>query len=204
VRHDPRRRVEPRDAKVEHLGLRRIARGEEHVRRLDVAVDHALAVREDERAEDPRRDGDGLLRGDAAAGEARAEVLAFEPLHREVRLAVLGDPAVDVADDGRVREVGERAHLAAEPLRGLLLGASQHLDGDDGAREPVVRAVHDAHPAGSGLGNHLEAIRQDLTTTHCVRMVASGSRREQVDCSVYREAASSYRSVDTRGRGRRA
>ena len=71
-----------RDAEVGDDGR---ARGEQHVVGLDVAVDDAAAVREGERADDVLEDRDRFADGERAAHHARAQRLAVDERHDEVR-----------------------------------------------------------------------------------------------------------------------
>ena len=83
---------------------------------LDVAVDDVARVRGAERARDLDRVGHRL--GDrqaAAAADALLERLALDVLEDDVGAAVVL-ARVDHADDVRVRELGDRARLAAEAL----------------------------------------------------------------------------------------
>ena len=150
-----------RDAEVDDLGLREVAVDEEDVRRLDVAVHDADRVREAEALGDAADERDGLRRGELAALQAGGEILALEPLHREVGPAVV--VAVrDVADDRVVPQRREEPRLTQE-ARGVALAGvrAEELDRDEAARRAVARAVHLAHGAAAREGLELEAIVED-------------------------------------------
>ena len=153
-----------RDAEVGHLGAALV--GEQHVLRLDVAVDDAAAVRRLERPRDlqpeldHRRDGQRALTRDELL-----EVLAADVLEDDVRPpTVLA--AVDDRDDVRVRELGDGARLAAEALerlgvlRELLV---EDLQRDRPLEQPVVRAVDGRHAAGADQLLQLVAPRNELS-----------------------------------------
>src|SRR5690606_39096056 len=89
----------PGDAEIEHLDLLDLAAGQEQVAGLEIAVDDAAGVSGAEGLGEPRRELDGLARGERRAREAALEALAVEPLHGEEQLA-RGHLAVgEVTDD---------------------------------------------------------------------------------------------------------
>ena len=104
---------------------------DDHVVRLDVAVDDPVLVRVAERGEDLARVRD---RDRQRAGAARDDQLlqraALDVLHHDVVRAV-GDAAVVDRDDVRVREPGGVRRLAAEALDELLV-----------VRVPLVEDLH--------------------------------------------------------------
>ena len=117
---------QPREPPVEHVDLAEVA--EHHVRGLEVAVDHATAVRVVDGQADRRERGQQLALGVARPRRrrARAQVLedrvqgpAEHAPHREERGAV--GTAIDVVDrhDRGVLELALDARLAEEP-RALL------------------------------------------------------------------------------------
>ena len=71
-----------REAEVEDFDA--AVRGQEHVLRLEVAMDDAAPVREGEAVGDGARDRGGLTPGQRRAGQPRAQRFAVEELgHRE-------------------------------------------------------------------------------------------------------------------------
>src|SRR5262249_21005415 len=94
--------------------------------------------------------------------EARRQVLALEPLHGDEVVPAL-DAVGDVADDRRVRELGEDRRLEVEPLGLAQLAPGEDLDGDRGAVGQVAGAVDRAHAARACEPLELEATRNGLT-----------------------------------------
>ena len=78
--------LEAGDAEV---GQARAVVRQQHVRRLQIAVDDAARVRVVQRREQPPEHGGGLGGRQRAGGDARAQVAALDQRHREPRDAVL-------------------------------------------------------------------------------------------------------------------
>ena len=94
-----------------------------YVRRLEIAVEHATLVRRREPgAELPGHVDGGIVRQAADAPQQRRQVLPVDELHREERVAVGLADVVDAADV-RMRDVARHAHLAAETLDAVGVGA---------------------------------------------------------------------------------
>ena len=150
------------DAEVRHLDD---ALGvDDHVVRLDVAVDDAVAVRVAERGEDLARvrDRDGH-RAEPARADQLLERPPLDVLHDDVvgavRLASIED-----GDDVRVREAGGMRRLSAEALDELLVvrvAAVEHLDGDTPAELLVLGEVDVGHAAAAELARHAVAPREE-------------------------------------------
>ena len=136
--------------------------GEKQVLRLDVAVDDAASGA---RTPAPRpcgaRGRPSRRRWACWRRKPRREVLAVQPLHRDVALAAVGDAVGDVADDGRVNEARQDRRLLVEPLRLAGLAARQDLDGHRGPGGEIARAVDRAHASRAGLGEEVEAAGDD-------------------------------------------
>ena len=151
-------------AEVEHDGAP--LRVHEHVRGLEVAVQHARGVDRPDRAGEltqprsqalvelgrparARRAARALaqLRG---GGQRRAhpldEVDAVDVLHREEHPLALGEQRVQ-ADEVVVRDVGERAELSLEAVQRARAHAEQGLERDDLTSLVIERLVDDPHPA---------------------------------------------------------
>ena len=131
------------------VGHQRVLPGEEHVVRLDVAVHHALRVREGERVryldQDPDRIVDRQL---APAVEPGAERLAGHVGHDVVEESA-GLAGVVQRQDVRVLQHGGKLDLAQEALgaeRGGQLGP-EHLHGDVALVPEIAREVHGGHAA---------------------------------------------------------
>jgi hypothetical protein len=125
-----------------------------HVRRLDVSVHDALAVRVAERLGGAGDDAHRLVDRQQVAGLAVGhEVAAFQQLHRDVAQVVLLAGVVD-GDDVRVRQAPGGLGLAEETLlhfgelvRLELLGERHRLDRHHAADLRVLAEVHHAHRA---------------------------------------------------------
>ena len=180
-------RERPRETEVEHLD--RAARGDHHVGRLEVAMDHALFV--------GGAQGVGDLVGDAkrlphryrpapstrpgpsvgtssqsfANGTVNPLVQGL-PLHElQYERAVPGAflDAVNRCDVGVV-QAGERARLAIEaalPVRNGRHAGRQHLQRHVTAEPGVARAIDLTHPARAEMGHDL--IWPDAATDRCRR-----------------------------------
>ena len=161
-----------RDAEVEQLELLELAARQEQVRRLDVAVHDPALVEHGETLAGAPRDRERLVERQTGAREALTEVLAFEPLHRDVGTASLGDAVRDVLHDPRVAHLGEDLRLAAEAL-GVARRRMQDLDGDRAAGESIASAKDLAHSARADQLLDLETVCDDLVADHSPRVVAS-------------------------------
>ena len=142
----------PRDAEVGHLDVPVAA--DDHVVRLDVAVDDVVAVRLGERAEDLAGELDRRQRRRRAlADEQLLQRRPVEVLHRDV-VGALRLAAVVDADDVRMAEARGVARLALEPLDELLVARValvQHLQRDLAAELLVLGQVDVGHAAGAEL-----------------------------------------------------
>ncbi len=116
-------------AEVQQLG----AGARQHdVGRLEIAMDHAVAMRPVERIGDLGAVADDLVRRQRPARQAAGQRLAFEVLHDEEGDAVLLADVVEHADV-RVVQGRDRAGLAVEPLTQLRVvreDGREDLDGD--------------------------------------------------------------------------
>ncbi len=124
---------------------------QQHVVRLDVAMDHVLPMRIGQRVEhlleDPHRVPHRQL---ALAGQLGAERLALDERHDVVEEVALG-PGGEQRDDVRVLQLGRELDLAVEPLdvdaRAHL--GRQHLDHHAPAELDLLRQEHAAHAAAA-------------------------------------------------------
>src|SRR4051794_3443948 len=131
---------------------------DDHVVRLEVAMDHAAPVRERRRLEDLDREVDRpqlverrLVADQLLQGPPRQE------LHRDVVGAVVL-AAVEHADDVGVLEPRRGGRLAPEALHELAVAgeaAVQHLERDLAAELRVLRAVDVGHPARADAAHDL-------------------------------------------------
>ena len=147
-------RAGARDAEVRDLQVPLAV--DEHVVRLDVAVDEAVPVREPQRREDLPRVVDGDRHGRRPALEDQLlERLAVEVLHRDV-VRPLGLAAVVDRDDVRVREARGVLRLVPEARDELVVAGVavvEDLDRDAPAQLLVLREVDVRHSARAELAH---------------------------------------------------
>ena len=149
-RIDERRQAEVEDA---HAVL-----GQDHVARLDVAVDDALRVRLGEPVGDLRRDLERLVDRHRPALEPLLQRRPLVERHHDEQLPVVG--GLDVVDRADVGMLGGRGRLrlAHEALLGGLVVAPllrQELQRDEAAELGVARLVDHAHRAAANAGEDL-------------------------------------------------
>ena len=144
--------------------LRVAAAGDEHIRRLDVAVDDPGGVRRLQRVGDLDRERQQQIDLERAPGDAMLQRRPVEELHDEERAAVVLADIVDGADVGVVqRRCGAR--LAAESLQGLgIVGevGRQELQRDEALQPRILGFVDDAHAAAAQLLDDA-VVRERLT-----------------------------------------
>jgi hypothetical protein len=135
------------ESEVEHLHA---SFGDEHVRRLEIAMDDAPPVQHGQRIDDGNGDPQRFGGGHGDAGEARGQRLAVDQLHGDERLIV---PLAELEDltDQRVRDARRDPRLAleAQARRGIGVVVPQHLQRDVASQTLVFREVHDPHAASS-------------------------------------------------------
>ena len=122
---------------------------EHHVRRLEIAVDHALGVRLFEPGDDLHRDRERLFEGHRPAGQAVRQRFTLHPLEDEVGRAIHPLEAVD-RGDVRMAERGEDPRLAFEAPQAPRVAAKrvgQALDRDLAAQAGIERPVDAPHAA---------------------------------------------------------
>ena len=89
---------------------------DQDIRRLQIAMKHALSVRRRKTRAQLPPDVDDLLRRQAAdAAQQRREIFAADQLHGEKDHA-LGFADVEDAADSRVGDLAREPHLAEDPL----------------------------------------------------------------------------------------
>jgi thiopeptide-type bacteriocin biosynthesis protein len=147
---------QPRQAPVDDRDLAELA--DQHVRRLEVAVDHAAAVRVGDRVGDrgdDREQRDALV--EAAVVEPRVQRGPAEQLHDVERPAILVAPEVVDRHDRRVLEARHQvglAHQASCRARGL----ERQLDRDDAVELAIERDDDPAAAAARELVAQLVAV----------------------------------------------
>ena len=126
---------------------------EENVLRLDVAMQHAHAVRVGERIGDGGRDRERPCRVQPPLlQQSLAQRAALDVRHHVIEKA-LGFTRIVQGQDVRVCEPGGDLNLFEEPVhaeRSRQIGA-QDLEGDFAEVFPVVREVDRSHPAAPEL-----------------------------------------------------
>ena len=139
------------DAEVEELHL--ALAGDEDVRRLEVAVHHQVRMRIGDRVAHLEEDRELGREGESGLGAEAIDRHALDVLEREVRGAVLRDPAVDETRDARMLEPRQDLALAFEPQAELARAhrRRQQLD-RDALLEGTVGTLGEedlAHSAGA-------------------------------------------------------
>ncbi len=133
--------------------------GEQHIGRLEVAVDHAGLVRGGHGAGQHFHQPGGVARWQGGAGQAAVQRLALDEFQGQVRLAVVLADLVDLHDAG-MPQPRQRLRLGAEagplPVPGRLAGAN-HLQGHQPLQRCLASLVDDTHAAPADLFHHLVA-----------------------------------------------
>lgn len=161
-----------RQSPIHHQHLTELA--DHDVLRLEVAMQHALAVGEGDGVADFAEDAEQAREWEVAEsfgdffaqiGEDGLQRAAFDELHRvEQRQAVLPHDVVD-GHDVRMRELREHLGLAqkALPHAGVRIRFQQHhLDGHGAVQLPIPSLQHTAHAAAGDL-------RPELVVLHAER-----------------------------------
>ena len=158
------------DARGEHVGLlgdaeigehRRGRIAEHHVGGLEVAMDHAIAMRKLQAIGQLHHHADGLAQRQALA-HAVGQRAAFEQFHGDVGDIIAGDDVVD-RDDIAVRQLGHGAAFEQETPLELGHGAAvvstqlaaHDLDRDLAVERMLDREVDGRHAALAQLADHL-------------------------------------------------
>jgi hypothetical protein len=161
-----------REPPIDHDGLAVLA--DEHVRRLQIAMDDLLAVcvRECVEHGEHVRDQCEPLREGLALRDHLVECAADDALHRVERLPVRPPAAFVDRDDRRVLEPRADQRLALEPHRELRVGLEQLLDRDD-AIEPRIECLDDPpHAAGRDRdAAHVDVALDDRQHADAARVV---------------------------------
>ncbi len=128
--------------------------GDEHVRRLDVAVHEPLDMRRVQRRSDLRHElGGQALVEMAALRDQLGHVDALDVAHDDVQLPVVGLAGAIERDHVRVLDLRRDLGLAAEALAEVAIAGQfrgDHLDRHRALEPHVGGAVDDAHAAAAG------------------------------------------------------
>ena len=158
------------NAKVDHLHHLAVAAGQlhqEHVLRLEVAVDHLVAVRRRQAGGDLANDVENPLDGHGADPlDLLGQLDPFQHLHDQVGIALGRDVEIQDLHDVGVAQPGRHLGLALEALEYLGPShdvAEQHLDRVAAGQARVRGLVHLAHPTNPNQPNHLVGIRKQGT-----------------------------------------
>ena len=162
--------VELGEPEVEQAHRDPVVLGEEHVRRLDVAVDDPAAVRMREPVEDLRRGLHRLPVAQLAAAHRLAQRAAADVLVRDVDVTGVGAEAVR-AQAALVPEPGGRLGLAFGAVRGLAL-AGDDLQRDVESVPLVPREPDRAGTAAAKRAERAVAVEDELPAWE--RMSSSG------------------------------
>ena len=139
--------------------LGRAVTGQEHVGRLEVAVDDPGLMRGVNGPGQGRHQLGGRHARLGCAVQSGVEVASVEKLQRYERQAVHFADVVDL-HDVRVPELGDRLGLdpeAGQMLRRRLAPANDHLERDQAVQPRLSGLVDDAHPAAAERSQDLVA-----------------------------------------------
>jgi hypothetical protein len=163
-----------REPEIEHLHL--AVTTQEHVRRLQAAVNDAVLVSVRKTSTNFDADTQRVAHGQRAAPRSRRERLAPEQLHYEVRPA-LAVPDVVQVDDVGMREarrglgLGEYNAIVCRASRGGANGLERYV----AIEFPIERLVDDSEAAAADLSSDLEPVHH--VTNAEWRFPADGARR---------------------------
>jgi hypothetical protein len=141
-----------------------LARGvDQQIGGLQIPVDHADAMSVDDRVADAHDEPQSFLDAQPVVIGVARDGNTFHIFHGEVRLAILGETAVQQARDVGVLEAGQDLPLAKAPAEHVIGGhpATDQLERHPPVELPVrtLREVDRAHPSVAQLPQH--AIRPD-------------------------------------------
>jgi len=126
---------------------------DQDVGRFEVAVQDAVLVGIMHGLGDAADVSGGLARRQRTAADEAGQILAFDIIHREERLALDVADFVD-GDDVGVPQAGGGLGLAMEAFNSLPAGEraqQEHLHGDDPVQADLAGAVNNPHPAVGDL-----------------------------------------------------
>ena len=169
-----------RQPEVDHLEDRRARRAlrQKEIRRLEVAMDDPLGVGRGHRFACFDDVTHRLVdRETSAAGDERAEVLALQVLHDDVRGAVGEHADVEDARDVLALEFCRRPRLARkarDEVRPAERARQEKLERDPPIEIEMVRHDDDAHPAGAEDPFDAVLPGNDVARLHWTEMLGHG------------------------------
>jgi hypothetical protein len=154
---------------------------QEHVLRLEVAMDDALGVRRGQRGGDLPRQAQRVAHRQRPAGQPRVERLAVQELHDQERAAVAVVAEVEHRDDAGVDDRGRGPRLVEEPhddVRSVRQTRVQDLDRGRSPEQAVLAEVDRPHPALAELADDA-MVAEDLAEHGRVVERGGGAGRTQ-------------------------
>jgi len=162
--------AQPRETEIENVRTRTSARRREiehHVRRLEIAMNHAARVR----VREARENLVDQCPNDRPRQRRRVHpfvhAAARERLHHQVRRAVRQRAEIARAHERRVLERGDGARLLMKPPRLLrarlpfgFVGRAKALERDTFAAHEIATEIDDPHTAATEFANHLVTLRE--------------------------------------------
>ncbi len=167
-----------RNAEIEQA---RLAVGiDEHVARLDVAMDQQPGVRELHGLGNPEPESQTLFERKCKARAMQIDAFAFDPFHREPQPTVIRATTIEQARNIRMTQIGQNLPLAPEQL-----GAGSAVPIDEALERDLLRELaiiaftemNDAHAAATQLAHH--AKRTEPCSRRHRLIVASDEIAEQ-------------------------
>ncbi len=165
---------EPRDAEVEDADLGELAVTEEEVARLQIAVDDAPRMRRRDRVRDVVDEPHRFERRKRLPRETTTEIFTLEPLQRQPELTLARRAVIDVANDARKAQIGERARLTLEALTivelvfftATLATIEEDLERDRRTFVAIERAVDRRHAPRGDVPLDGESIGETCSGMH--------------------------------------
>ena len=170
-------------ARNAEVGEEHVAAGQQHVVRLDIAMDDARRVRVRERVRDFAEHADGVRDRHRAGAQPAAERFAVDVRH-DVEGQIIDGAGIEERKDVRVAKVRRRPDLGDEPIGADDGGqiAPHDFDRDAAIVPYVVREVDGRHAAGAELA--LDAIaRQECCRERWGNVRHALSLRDSAYCA---------------------
>ena len=162
---------DPRHLGAVHVGL------DDHVLRLEVAMDEARLVRVIQAFEQLAHEEDDPLRLHRRVVEDHGQVVTLGEVHDHVAKPVGGLADIDDADHVRMAQPTGELGLALEPLRDLVVLEQprvENLDRERAADLDVLGAVDRTHRALTEARLDLIAVREDLADQRVLLGLSGG------------------------------